>query len=291
MTPDQPDRPGTPDKSDRPGTPGKPERPGRPDGPAPSDPAPLPPYTVRVSPRARRVLLALRPGRGLEVVLPPWADPGRAAELVAARRAWIERTCERLRARGLDPTPAAPELPGAVALAAEGRTWTVHAVPAGAPAPRVRVVENADRLLLRGVRTGTGPDSSPDSSPDPAPDLAPALAALRVWLRGRARAWLPARLAEAAARTGLDYASVRLAAQRTRWASCSARGVVSLNITCMFLPPELVEQVLVHELCHRRHLDHSPRFWALVARHAPDWRERERALRDAGRFVPPWARP
>lgn len=265
------------------------------------DPA-LPPCTVRVSPRARQVRLVLRPGRGLEVVLPRGADPARVPELLAARRDWIARTAERMRSRGLDPVPTIPELPERVELRAEGRVWTVHPVPTGrgsaaSPAPsassaapsspplspgRVRVVENADRLLLRGAAP---------AGHDAAPDAEAGLAALRAWLRGRARVWLPARLAEVSERIGIDYASVRLAAQRTRWGSCSARGVVSLNVTLLFLPPELVEQVLVHELCHRRHLDHSPRFWALVAELAPEARARETALREAGAYVPVWARP
>lgn len=249
----------------------------------------LPPCTIRVSPRARQVRLVLRPGRGLEVVLPRDADPACLPNLLAAQRDWIARTAERMRSRGLDPAPVNPELPRRVELRAEGRVWTVHPVPArpgSAASPsspyRVRVVENAGRLLLRGAAS---------AGHDAAPDAKEGLTALRTWLWDRARTWLPARLTEISERIGISYASVRLAAQRTRWGSCSSRGRVSLNVTLLFLPPELVEQVLLHELCHIRHLDHSPSFWALVTALAPEAQTREAALRTADIYVPAWARP
>ena len=58
---------------------------------------------------------------------------------------------------------------------------------------------------------------------------------------------------------------------KARWGSCDAKGVVSLNWRLTMLPLPLRDYVLVHELCHRRHLDHSPAFWAEVARFCPDY--------------------
>jgi predicted metal-dependent hydrolase len=56
----------------------------------------------------------------------------------------------------------------------------------------------------------------------------------------------------------------------------------------LFLPPELVNYVLVHELCHTKHLNHSPIFWRLVASYLPEYRQSDRQLRDAGRRMPEW---
>jgi predicted metal-dependent hydrolase len=76
--------------------------------------------------------------------------------------------------------------------------------------------------------------------------------------------------------------------QRSRWGSCSPKLKISLNASLLFLPPHLVRYVLVHELCHTRHLDHSRRFWSLVARHEPLHKDRRRELAALRYEVPGW---
>jgi hypothetical protein len=65
-------------------------------------------------------------------------------------------------------------------------------------------------------------------------------------------------------------------------------GVISLNARLLLLPPHLVDYVLVHELCHTRHLNHSSAFWRLVARHCPTYPAHRRELCAAGRQLPAW---
>lgn len=104
-----------------------------------------------------------------------------------------------------------------------------------------------------------------------------------------ARARLVPRVQALSLALGLAYRRVSLRCQKTRWGSCSRDGAISLNARLLFLPPELVEYVLIHELCHLAHLNHSKRFWALVARHCPDFRARDRRLRGMWAHVPRWA--
>ncbi|NIN12121.1 MAG: DUF45 domain-containing protein [Gemmatimonadales bacterium] len=77
-------------------------------------------------------------------------------------------------------------------------------------------------------------------------------------------------------------------AQRTRWGSCSRRSTISLNKKLLFLPAPLVEYVMVHELCHTVHFNHSPEFWDLVRERTPEYQALEAELRTAWRYVPAW---
>lgn len=67
--------------------------------------------------------------------------------------------------------------------------------------------------------------------------------------------------------------------QKTRWGSCSARGNVNFNYQLYYMPPELMDYVIVHELAHRRHMDHSALFWAEVERYCPEYADYREQLK------------
>ena len=81
---------------------------------------------------------------------------------------------------------------------------------------------------------------------------------------------------------GVDYGRITIRCQRTRWGSCSAKGNLNFNCLLMLAPPEVLDSVVVHELCHRREMNHSPRFYALVLRVFPDYHRWDRWLKDNG---------
>lgn len=78
---------------------------------------------------------------------------------------------------------------------------------------------------------------------------------------------------------GIAYGRITLRNQRTRWGSCSSDGNLNFNCRLLFVPGELLDYVVVHELAHRRHMDHSPAFWREVERYMPDYQRRRKALR------------
>lgn len=122
-------------------------------------------------------------------------------------------------------------------------------------------------------------------------DPAECRAALRRWARRAAARELPRLARRLALETGLVPAGVTVTWPRSRWGSCSARGDIRLSVDLLFLPEELARAVILHELAHLRVLDHSPRFWAELARYDPDCREHRTDLRRSRDLLPGWVLP
>jgi predicted metal-dependent hydrolase len=88
--------------------------------------------------------------------------------------------------------------------------------------------------------------------------------------------------------TGLKYNKATFKSQRTRWGSCSANKTISLNYKLLFLAPELVRYIIVHELCHTLIMNHSPKFWAMVRSFEPLADKHHGDMRDAWKKIPSW---
>jgi predicted metal-dependent hydrolase len=207
-------------------------------------------YSVRRSDRARRVRVVVDRDRGVEVVLPRRTPERAAAAAVAELRPWIERQRRRLAVADAAVAARGDEVPYL------GETLTLRR-----EAGRTRVHRRGDELLV------------------PAADPTPAL---ERFYRRAARSEVAPRLDEACAAIGRPYNGLTIRGQRTRWASCSADGSMSFNWRLLLAPAEVLDYVVWHEVCHLVIRDHSPRFWALVARFCPEHRECSRWLRRHG---------
>lgn len=232
----------------------------------------LPAYTIRHSKRARRVSLRVLPGRGVEVVLPQGVDPARAHGFVQAKAGWLRKTLRRL-----EMGQGAPDLlPHTVHLQAVDRCWEVrysHGANRG-----LQVLENAGCLQFLGTSAHADKQTQEHAH----------CLLLQQWLKQRGRQHLPLLVRELEAETGLACRAVQVRLQRTRWGSCSSRRTLSLNASLLFLPPALMRHVLLHELCHTRHLNHSADFWRLLASVDPKAREHDALLATAWQHVPGW---
>ena len=101
-------------------------------------------------------------------------------------------------------------------------------------------------------------------------------------LASQAKAVIPARVAHYAALLGVEYGRITIRMQKTRWGSCSSKGNLNFNCLLMLAPPEVLDSVVVHELCHRKHMNHSAAFYAEIARVMPDYKSRHAWLKQNG---------
>ena len=224
---------------------------------------------VRESTRARRMTIHVTPHLGVEVVVPRRTPAREVQRFVSKHLEWIEETEEEL---ANTAPPLDHGLPVEIHLPAIDQVW------------RVRYRQTAERTLrLRELPGGTLELSGPVH------DDAACLTRLRRWLAETARAAFEPWLERISQRTGLAYRSIQIRGQRTRWGSCSTQRTISLNYNLLFLARPLVRYLLIHELCHTRHMNHGARFWALVESVEPQAREIDGALGEAWREVPGWA--
>ena len=101
-------------------------------------------------------------------------------------------------------------------------------------------------------------------------------------LKKEGREDLTARAARLAPLVGVNFGRITIRAQKTRWGSCSREGNLNFNCLLMLTPPEIRDYVVIHELCHRKEMNHSPRFWAEVARVCPGYAAHRRWLKENG---------
>jgi predicted metal-dependent hydrolase len=208
-------------------------------------------YEVRRSDRARRVRVTVDPARGVQVVLPSRAPEREAAAAIRELRPWIERRVAELeRARAT--------------VAARG-----DSVPYLGTALKLVVESGRTRVHRRGVELLV-------------PSGAAQRPALERFYRRAARAEIAPRLDRACGQLGVGYSRLTIRGQRTRWGSCSRSGAMSFNWRLLLAPEPILDYVVWHEACHLQVLDHSPRFWALLAERCPDYREHVRWLRRHG---------
>ena len=191
------------------------------------------------------------PRRGVEVVLPQRAPEREAAAAIRELAPWIER-----RVRELDQARAM------VAARGEQVPYLGELLVLRPEPGRTRVHRRGGELLV------------------PAGDER--VAALERWYRRAARDEIAARLHAACARAGSSYSKLTIRGQRTRWASCSPSGAMSFNWRLLLAPAPVLDYVVWHEVCHLEVMDHSPRFWRLLASRCPDYRQQKAWLRRHG---------
>ena len=104
-------------------------------------------------------------------------------------------------------------------------------------------------------------------------------------LKKQARQAIPERVAYWAPRIGVTYGQISIRCQKSRWGSCSSKGNLNFNCLLMLTPPEVIDSIVVHELCHRKHMNHSAKFYAEIQRVMPEYRQYQKWLKENGAMI------
>lgn len=230
-----------------------------------------PPYAVEetLSPRARNIRIEIRAADRVRLVIPRHVSRATAHAFLESRRDWIEEKLAELRRRAQElPLDSGPmRWDGRDRLPLRGVEHEVRVVAASLRAPMVRIepgvltvfASSAALALPRVLRT-----------------------TLTRALRHEAERDARPLVAQEASRLGVNPLRLRLGDPRSQWGSCSTDGAIQLSWRLVLAPPEVLRYVVIHELCHLVHHDHSDDFWTLVSRQCPDYREPYQWLRHHG---------
>lgn len=212
---------------------------------------------IRESARAKTARIIVGPRRPLEVIVPRGTSDQGVDAFLEEKRRWIETKIAAARAIAARPPQLGLGRPGAVWLA--GREVTIER----RNGRRALAMLNGDRLIV------FGPDEQ-------------AASAVERWYRREARRRVSEVVRREAERLGCEYRGVAIRDPRTRWGSCSRRGNLSFSWRLLLAPDEILEYVVVHELCHIREPSHQKPFWRLLESVRPGWRGQARWLREHG---------
>jgi predicted metal-dependent hydrolase len=229
--------------------------------------SPIPPYSLKISQKARSVRLQISREKGLIITVPARFNQRLLPGIIQSKSDWIQKTLDHVSKLPLGKPKTLPEK---LELLAIGETWLV--VYRTEPGNKVQLIEQPRGKVL--IISGK---------------ISSRLAVnkkLKDWLKERAARLLPDWIDRISRKTGLTYNNLTIRDQKTRWGSCSALKNVNLNQKLIFLPPHLVDYVVIHELCHTQVLSHSASFWRLVTTYFPDYKEARKQLKSLAHEIP-----
>ncbi|MCK5246832.1 M48 family metallopeptidase [Candidatus Bipolaricaulota bacterium] len=230
----------------------------------------IPNYTVVENVRSKHVRFRVSLADGLVVVVPVGFDHTRIPELLEGRKSWLARAIHQVeQQRQTMPDPN--QHPATIEFPTLDQVWRLEWLRTDAPTLSL-VETHPFELQISGPIDGAAAWQS----------------VLRQWLIAQARESLVPWTKDLSQEMDIPIQRVSIRCQKTRWGSYSSKGTVSLNAQLLLVPRHLTQYVLIHELCHAVHLNHSSQFWQLVRQWEPQADAHRSQLRTAWQYVPGW---
>ncbi len=224
-------------------------------------------YKIRTSSKSRHVRLSVSHHSGVVVVVPSGFDTSRIPEIIVKKEEWIKKSIEKVQSAA-----SALEIPARISLQSIGCSFNV-------------IVEHNERHKNHLVEENNLLKLYIDARNKRIPFIL-----LKKWFDKKSTDILLPWLERVSKEHGFTYNRAAIRSQRTRWGSCSTKKNINLNRTLLFLRPELVEYLMIHELCHTVEMNHSKKFWELVERCCQDYRALDKELRIASKHAEGWLR-
>lgn len=232
--------------------------------------------SIRVSSRAKYMRLSVSLEKGIIVVIPEAMSQQLAAKLIPEfvedKQHWINNAIEKLQAqKSIKPSIGHCQLPDQVTLTALEQVFSINYV--NLPDSNLALLhKHSKQLEIRGDLN----------------NRKAVFTLLERFFKDYARFYLQQRLEQLSKESGLSYNRLTIRAQKTRWGSCSAKKNINLNYRLLFIRKSLLDYILLHELAHTVHMNHSKAFWSLLESLIPDARSRDRQVNQAAKNLPCW---
>ncbi|HEX7018053.1 MAG TPA: SprT family zinc-dependent metalloprotease [Patescibacteria group bacterium] len=218
------------------------------------------PYTHRISDRARRITIKVEPSGEVVVVTPKRYSASQMVAFVTQNQDWIVRTREKLLHKKANEYGET-----ATTLHIFGKKYTKNVVVG---------TQDQYGVWIKGERVSINALTEKQ---------VPAL--IERFFKNTAEEYIVPRTYQLAEKMDISFKNISLRQQKTRWGSCSSRGNLNFNWRLVHAPPAVIDYVIIHELAHRTHMNHSARFWALVAKFDPEYTQHRRWLSSHGMSV------
>ena len=223
---------------------------------------------IRASSRAKHLSIKVFPRGLVEIVAPKNINISLINKFIESHKEWIKKT-KRHFAEIYVPEPL--KLPNYVDLVSLGEQFKVDYIyKENINSVRYQSINN--NLILTGQIY----------------DDALCIRALKRWLANVARLKFTNTLSELSDQIGNSFLKLQIRCQRTCWGSYSSSGNLSLNYCLLFLSPAHLRYVMIHELCHISHMNHSKRFWKLVEKYEPNYKKLDNELNHCWNKIPVW---
>lgn len=225
-----------------------------------------PPYTIVKSQRSKRLSLRITKYKGLQVIVPKNISQQSAIHFLQANYDWVKKHLHLLPNDSISA-----KLPDIIHLPLINETWKVLPSQAISQRKIVQECKATCSLYLSG-------------------NISIELASeqLRIWLKKKAHEHLPQLVHHYSLKYQLPFKSISIRQQKTRWGSCSREKNINLNSKLLLLSSELSHYIIVHELVHTIHLNHSKAFWKMVQSLAPNYHQQRNELKTIEHRLPNW---
>jgi len=236
-------------------------------------------YTIRESTKAQNVSLRISIETGLEVVIPKGYDRRQIPMILQKKQAWLQKATQKIETKAQEKQRFLQShppnvLPEHIYLTAIDQDWQLVYPLLGSPtANKPNWQEKPHNQLIINSNS---------------PEICRMV--LRKWLIFQAQAKLIPLLHDVSKSIDLPFRKATIRNQKTLWASCSNHKDISLNCKLLFLSRDLVDYVLIHELCHTIYMNHSSNFWHLVATKSPNFKQLDHQVNDVWKILPAWIR-